>query len=90
LAKQREEMAAIEAHGQLEQASLITAANKPVLPTMPHNRILRWARIPFGFFLGIAAAVAMANVVYELHRGKERLSQLMGKAAEPSTDSPSE
>jgi uncharacterized protein involved in exopolysaccharide biosynthesis len=70
LAKQREEVASIDAHNKLEKAGAITIANAAVLPTEPVNQVKRWSWIPIGLLVALFAAVAAANLAYELDRAR--------------------
>lgn len=68
LAKQREEVAAIDASSLMEKAGSIILANAAVLPTRPNNLLTRWSRVPLGFVIAVIAAVALANFVHEIKR----------------------
>ena len=81
LAKQREEVAMIEAHSQFKRNSLITPAGMTVMPSVPHGRILRWSLILCGFCLGIVSAIGVTNVLYELRRTRERRGRRAGRPA---------
>jgi hypothetical protein len=68
VAKQQEDMAGLEASLKQQGASSIMVANAAVLPSRPGNAIQRWVRVPLGFAFGVAAALAVSNIVYELRR----------------------
>lgn len=73
LARQREDMAALESNLRLESSSSVVVANPAVLPGEPKNALLRWGVVPVGFVLGALAAVAAANLRHELLRIRRSL-----------------
>ena len=68
LALEREKMAAIESSAEMAQASAVTVANRPVLPRKPQNALTRWAGLPIGLLIALAAGVAWAAVLSEFQR----------------------
>ncbi len=80
MAKQRGEIALLEAATKMEQAKAIFIANEPVLPSEPDNELMRWAGLPVGAIVALIAAVAVANILYEVNRVKK----LVGESAAPA------
>ena len=80
MAKQRDEIALLEASTKMEQAKSIFIANAPTLPTDPSNKLVRWAALPIGFALALIAAIAAANFAYEI----DRVRAAQSKAEEPA------
>jgi hypothetical protein len=80
MTKQREEIALLEATTKMEQAKAIFIANPPTLPYEPSNKWLRWAGLPFGFVIALIAAIALANLLYEI----DRVRALQSKAKAPA------
>lgn len=76
MAKQRAEIALLEAATKMEQAKSIFIANAPTLPTDPSNKLVRWAALPIGFALALIAAIAAANFAYEIDRVRAAQSKV--------------
>ena len=68
LAKQREDMMALEASLKLEQGSCIIVANAPVAPSKPSNAPMVWMGLPLGFVLALLATAMLAHVRQEVVR----------------------